>query len=579
VKRIAILALLAGCVVPDPEPRFTPAWERIDPEGPDWRTTRRALLVADCQLHNLYSKALPERNLAIKSVSATSIRPPPLDMFAGDVLAWILAHGAPGADVVLHLGDAMDLACTGEFDAFLRVMEGAKRPWFMAPGNHDFFYFGSYDPEDRGLWEDAAHGAGEVLPKDRFIRLYVAALLSQEDPGIRAFAEALGPAGRDLPAAFEWQAPPGVPGFLDAIAWKIDAERPWRSFVIQRIDLTGPAEDDPRICAYLVDSCQYARRPELVPNAWECYPLHLNCGFTGEMLPDQLRTLRGWIEGGPGGHGVLMCHHPFTNLAPRTKSSLGWLWRENRIGMMVTAHTHEGYFRHHDLGEGPEQIELNLGSTTDWPMEWRTLQGYVRSDGQVYIRTPRSTLVETLREEDGYFLRDWEVPRDAPDDYRRYKQGEAGAGLIFDFYMAHHLTPPWLSQPRVRPNKAAQDTERSVKDTMLWTYDRLIRTFPTDALAAPPWPPGCGSDEAVLAAIRAAAGEAEPLEGKIAFLKGLEAFERGRRTRDPATGKPTDDVRVRYKVSQAAWASRFEYAKGRRLQVEDDLIRVAAPER
>ncbi len=575
--RLLLLGLLAGCVVPDPHPRFTPAWEPFDPSGKTWRTTRKALLVADCQLHNLYSKALPERNLAIKSVSATSIRPPQLDLFAGDVLAWILERGAPDADVVLHLGDAMDLACTGEFDAFLAVMARAGKPWFMAPGNHDFFYFGSYDPHDKGIWQDAAYGAGEVMPKDLFIRLYVAALLKQEDPGIAALKEALGADGV-LPAAFEWRAPAGTKGLLDAIAWTIDEKRPYSSFLLQEVDLTGPAPDDPCVRTYLMDSCQYARRPELVPNGWEVYPLHLNCGFTGEMLPDQLRTLKKWIEGGEGGHGVFMCHHPFDSLAPRSKSCLGWLWRENRVGMMVTAHTHEGYFVHHDLGKGPERLELNLGSTTDWPMEWRTLQGYADADGQVYIRAGRYTLVEALRKEGGYFLPAWEVPIDAPDDYRRYKQGKAGAGLVFDFYTAHHLTPPWLTQPRVRPNAAARETESSVKDTMLWTYDRLVRTFPTDAGAVPPWPPGCGSDEEVLERIRVTTGGAVTLEAKIAFLQQLEVFERERHTRDKG-GAPTDDTRERFKVSQAAWASRFEHARGRRLQVEDDLIRVAAPER
>jgi hypothetical protein len=172
-----------------------------------------------------------------------------------------------------------------------------------------------------------------------------------------------------------------------------------------------------------------------------------------------------------------------------------------------------------------------------------------------------------------------EVPLDAPDDCRRYKQGEAGAGLVFDFYIAHHLTPYWMAQPRVRPNEAARETEMSVKDTMLWTWDRLLRTFPTKPGSGPPWPPGCDSDEAVLKRIEATASGTQTLEAKIALLKEIETFERGRHSSDPKTGEPTDDARVRYKVSQAAWASRFERAKGRRLQVEDDLIRVAPPER
>jgi len=572
VRRAALLALLAGCVVPDPAPRFTPAWEPFDPSGKEWRTTRKALLVSDCQFHNLLSKPLPERNLAIKALVGTAIRPPQLDLFSRDVLSWILADGAPDADVVLHLGDALDLACTGEFDTFLEVMASAKKPWFMAPGNHDAYYFGNFDPEDKRLWQEAAYGAGEIMTKDKFIRAYVAALKKQDDEGARAFAAAV---PDPLPAVFEWRAEPATKGFLDAVAWSIDAERPWRSFLIQQIDLTGPAPDDPHISCYLLDSCQYDQRPELTPNAWQCYPLHHNCGVTGEMLPDQLRMLKAWVDdGGARGHGVLMCHHPFMSLAPRSRSSLGWLWREHRIGLMVTAHTHEGWFRHHDLGGGPERLELNLGSTTDWPMEWRTLEGYAKPGGDTYIRAQRYTLVEMLREKGGYFLRDWEVPLDAPDDYRHYKQGEATPGLIFDFYLVHHVTPRWMNQPNVKPNKAARATEAAVKDTMLHTYDRLVRTFPTDPAKAPPWPPGCDSDDAVLGKIRTTV-ENPQLEAKIALLKELGTFERGRHTIDPKTGESTDDARFRYRISQAAWASRFEKAKGRRLRVEDDLIRVA----
>lgn len=571
MRRVLLLALFAGCVVPDPEPRFTPAWEPFDPQGKEWRTTRKALLVADCQFHNLLSKPLPERSLTMKALVGTAIRPPQLDLFARDALSWILAEEAPQADFVLHLGDALDLACTGEWETFVAVMGGAGKPWFMAPGNHDSFYFGVYDPRDRQIWQDAADGAGEIMTKDRFIRAYVAALLKQDDPGARALGTALGKGA--LPASFEWRAPAGTGGFLDAIAWRIDEESPWRSFLLQKIDMTGAQPDDPHVSVYLLDSCQYAQRPELAPNAWQCYPLHHNCGVTGEMLPDQLRTLRGWIEGGPGGHGVLMCHHPFSSLSPRSKSSLGWLWREYAIGMMVTAHTHDGYFRHYDLGSGPERIEMNIGSTTDWPMEWRTLQAYAQPDGPVYIRATRHTLVEALREKGGFFLRDWEVPIEAPDDYRHYKQGEAAADMLVKYYFAHHVRPRFLGPERVKPNEAARDTERSVKDTMLWTYDRLVRTFPTDAAASPPWPPGCDSDEAVLRKIEAAAKEPQ-LESKIALLKELGPFERGRHTIDPKTGESTDDARFRYRISQAAWASRFEKARGRRLRVEDDLIRV-----
>ena len=142
------------------------------------------------------------------------------------------------------------------------------------------------------------------------------------------------------------------------------------------------------------------------------FPLHVNCGFTGEMLPDQLRIVRVWVEEWVrrGRSYVFMCHHPFEDLAPRTKSSIGWLWREYRVGMMVTGHTHHGYFAHHDLGGDRDELELNLGSTTDWPMEWRTLQAFVNpKEEQIYVRVPRRTLVGALSGQEGYFDLGWEI--------------------------------------------------------------------------------------------------------------------------------------------------------------------------
>ena len=81
------------------------------------------------------------------------------------------------------------------------------------------------------------------------------------------------------------------------------------------------------------------------------------------------------------------------------------------------------------------------------------------------------------------------------DDYRRYRQGNAATGLLFSFYLAHHLVPNWLGPPSVHANAEARDTELQVKQTLLWTYLRLIATFPTDPDHAPRWPEGCADDQ------------------------------------------------------------------------------------
>jgi predicted phosphodiesterase len=582
VRRAAgLLLLIAGCVQPDPAPRFTPAWEAFDPTEEGWIATSQALLCSDCQFHNLYSRPLPERNLSAEAAAATAIRPPQLDLFAPDVLAWILKNDTADKDVVLHLGDATNLATTGEFQRFVETMDLSPKPWFMAPGNHDIYYFGVYATQDPELLKAAAFHAGEPMDKGRFIRLYVAALLRQDDAGCVALGQALelglqpgatlAQAAARVPASFEWHAGDNAPGLLDRICWKIDEEQPWRSFIIQSIGLSS--DDVPDVHTLLLDSCQYSRRPQRAPNAWRSYPVELNCGLTGEMLPDQLRKIREWLEARKHG-AVFICHHPFEVLAPRSRTNLGWLWREYRVAMMVTAHTHAGYYAHHDLGGKYDNIELNIGSTTDWPMEWRSLQGFSHPDQRrVYIRSTRNTLVDALRRRGGFFEPGWEIPLDAPDDYRSYKQGQSATGLLVGYYLGAHFTPYWLPPLRIRANQAARDTEEQVKDTLLWTYYRLVGDYPTGPDLAPSWPSGCQSDREVLDRIDATR-QTGSFDEKVGLLVELDAFERGRSTRDPETGASTDEIRERYKISQAAWASRFMAAKGRRLRIEDDLISV-----
>ena len=565
---VPLLVLLAvGCVRPDPAPGFTPSWEPFDPTEARWSTTDKVLLVSDCQLHNLYSQAIPERNLSSEAMVGTSIRPPQLDLFSADVLGYVLREGAPDANGILHLGDALDLACEGEFEAFLDVMAGGGKPWLMAPGNHDAYYFGVYAPDDEELWQQACYASGTPFTKVRFIRRYVAALLAQTDPGFAALADALGLSehrgdrpedlAERLPLEFTWRADERAAGFLKAISWKLDPDRPWRSFSVQAADVGRgmPAGDEKKAWAILLDSCQYSRQPKLAPNAWRSYPIELNCGYTGEMLPDQLRVVRDSLDRGTVHHGhVFLCHHPFGDLAPRAKASVGYLWREYGVAMMVTAHTHAGYFEHHDLGHDDDELELNMASTTDWPMEWRTLQAHIDSEGEdFFIRAERHTLADEIRHREGFFLPGWEVPVGAPDDYRGYRQGEAASGLLVDFALAHHLTPYWLPQPRLRANASARRTEEQVKDTLLWTYFRMLRYFPTDpARGEIAWPRRCRDDEQTLDRILAVAGHEDALDEKIELLRELAAFERSRHSRDAETGADTDAVRARFKISQAA---------------------------
>jgi hypothetical protein len=587
MKRSLLLLALGACALSEPESWFVPAMEPFDPGSRGFERSRPVLLVADCQLHNLLSLPVADRDLSSESLAETSIRPPQLDLFAPDVLRWILANEKEPYDVILHLGDAMDFACADEFESFVRVMGSAGKPWLMAPGNHDCFYFGSYDPVNPKIWDDACDGAGGKVTKDRFIRLYVAALLQQSDPGMAGLAESLGlQAERGAPLAklaeripddHEYRRTVGASGFLVAIAWHIDREHPWRSYVLQCADLRGDGAGRLPLYAFLIDSCQYWLRPVLVPNAWTSVPVAWNCGYNGQMLGDQLRRLRTWFEvsNAPGvlAGVVLMCHHPFGSMENKTRASLRWLWSEtpNCVGI-VTAHTHKGFFTQHRLPGGRQGLELNLGSTTDWPMEWRTFSIHWRQAGEFYLRSLRRTLSHLLTNKEGWFLTGWEVPEGSPDDYRRYKTGQPDFFSLAGFALAHHLKPPIFGPPNPGVGDSAVETERIIKDSLLATHARLVREFPTDARTAAPWPPGCASDVEVLARIQATATGAD-IPPRNRLLAELAKFEGERHTVD-AAGKSTDDMRVRYKISQAVWASRYETTKGRVLRSEDELIRI-----
>jgi hypothetical protein len=119
-----------------------------------------------------------------------------------------------------------------------------------------------------------------------------------------------------------------------------------------------------------------------------------------------------------------------------------------------------------------------------------------------------------------------------------------------------------------------------------------VTNFPTAPEPVPEWPAGCASDAAVVARIKAKAADqlkrtnlirdpkarraAEDalFDSKIALLVELAAFEASRSTVKLGSGESTDAERMRYKITQAAYASRFMNEKGRRLRIEDETINV-----
>jgi hypothetical protein len=556
------LGLFSGCALFSAPPPPLPSGYLL-PAGkpPSQVVSRRVVLVADNQLHNLYGEPVPflRTELANRLVQP-AIRPVQLDFYGQDLLRWVVEDQGQFSPIV-HIGDACDLSCTGEFTKFLDIIRLAKQGWVMVAGNHDGFFFGNEHREaTNDDWRAACRHAGEPMTKDLFVRYYMAALLLQPGTDYRALARHLGldethlegadleRLARWLPNQGDWRQTSQVAdqrAFLQAVSWRIDAERPWRSFIVQEVDLTlDPASlpapvagGDVAIRAILLDTAQYAAAPMLLPT-----PFTANAGLTGELLPDQLAIVRSWLQmpARTPQAWVLIGHHPFASLRNEAREELDALRQSASVLLYVSAHTHAGQFIVHDSGDD-HWLELNVGSILDWWLEIRTLQWH-RAAERWLLRSPRFTLHDWLQEFEG-------VPTN--DEAWEAKPGDA------DYYLSYEDLK----------DLNAHRTEVRLKNTLLAAHHRLLRFNPTQADAPPEadfWPAGSRSDRDVLAKIEQVMQD-DRLERKIGVLLELDRFERERPVADPET-------RRKFRLSQAIWASKYDSVRSRKPLVDDWFI-------
>jgi hypothetical protein len=114
-----MLFLLSGWILP---PSLPAGYLFPQQRPPSNVISRRVLLVADNQLHNVYSEPVPilRSGLADRFVR-TAIRPVQLDFYGQDFLAWLVQDQGRRTPIV-HLGDTCDFSCTGEFHRFWDIM-------------------------------------------------------------------------------------------------------------------------------------------------------------------------------------------------------------------------------------------------------------------------------------------------------------------------------------------------------------------------------------------------------------------------------------------------------------------------
>lgn len=589
-RGFVLLVLISATGCTSPPPSLQADWGILVGEPRGTLLSDNIALIADNQLHNIYSDPVKMyRTANTDKLISTSIRSALLDFYGQDVLHYVVAEELEDLPIV-HLGDACDFSCTGEFAKFCRIMKNASRGWVMAPGNHDGYFFGNeHRSKTNSTWMDACRNAGHPLTKDRFIRYYLAALIGQKTPEATMLREYMQISESDaenlvymsseklrdlIPDTGDWLKTGEEATLLHAVVWDIDRKKPWKSYIVQRLvlDKPNPSPADPSIGGILVDTCQYRYAPKIFT-----FPFQ-PAGQNGQVLGNQLDVIRKWVtpsQSPPGDDQsklkrgkqsgdlwILMGHHPFNAILPSGQKGLEKIRESSWMPLYFSAHTHDGNFIIHETGDD-SWLELNIGSILDWPLEYRTFAiGRRDEGGGIYLRSPRFSAQEELTARVSEKEEKWQVTQN--DD---------------DYYLCHAHIDTF----------SAEETEVLLKNALLATHLRMLKEVPTEGCPTEPcarpdddaWPIDprsednhrVASDGELAELIEAAmAGKHDALDEfheKVDLLLALEEFENSRLQK--AWEEDSDDYR-NFRFVQAIWASKYDAARARRPWQDDWFI-------
>lgn len=366
------------------------------------------IVVGDPQLHSLYGGRLLQTSPKAGLLSKVAQRNPEQNLLAEHVFMELvdratLLPGGGATDPVIILGDGTNVACTGEFERFNTRLDQVRRSGravLWAPGNHDVYMMGTTNhwiPNKDGLNPDAmAAMTGKPVPQDvsfwsapstldatrnwNFLcddgkgsvpinkGQWIARYLESLEAGVELESE---PA-EDGAYTFRGQASEGAlarDGYQVRGRWyppkpgqtlSEATNRVYESYLVQALDLGATH----RLILIDTTQCGYA-------------PLSLkgNAGVRACVAPGQIADIKALAD--TGRRLVFAGHFPLKDLeadmleAVRNAFNAG-----NRQWTYLSAHTHalHSVGSHVDgVGLGPSgndyRFDVNVGSTTDWPME------------------------------------------------------------------------------------------------------------------------------------------------------------------------------------------------------------------
>jgi hypothetical protein len=359
------------------------------------KVTPEIRVVADSQAHEFYGAPTFLQSAVADRVSDVAIRTSQQRLFGESMLVAALTEARrPGEiDTVLHLGDAMDVSCTSEWRSFGAAMARSERAWVLIPGNHDGYFLGNLHPalDAQSTWNLASDSYGSAGWKLRCSARNV--LLNERPLDRTGFLDLALDRLRQLPGAavsicerpncfsVSWESDVKAVAVLS-----IDRERPWRSFMAQRIVVPASAcGRSPDSCSDLtivgIDTSQYARQPRFVD--WQ-KPAGIRAGID---LETQGQLVSSWVND-TSGPVIVAGHHSLLDFQAGHRQHLLSILCSSATPIYVSAHTHVGYWQRWNCPSNEKQVvELNVSSVIDAPASYRTIQLLVDADGQTVIRS------------------------------------------------------------------------------------------------------------------------------------------------------------------------------------------------
>jgi len=385
--------------------------------------TAKVLFIADNQHVEDHGYSVGEQSRIADRLIPVARRPALTNVFSLRLLEYVLKYeiaspSKPAADVVIHLGDAINNGCVSEFREFSAVMAAHTRdelgnavPWYMAPGNHDSYFLGISHPmkevssrflpsnlENKKYWFslcrnmrsfDRLTATGSlnttIMHKQKFIKTYMSAVVPRARGDLSFgniaansdYAKLKSRFGVDLKCSEDTGAKN-----LHRLCWAWSKDKPWQGFIVQEVRVpVGSAGKFKSMI--LVDTCDYPRPPQLLSAR-----MFQGAGSNGSVSDVQMAIIESWLQANKqaGISTTLVGHHPFESL--KRRSLFGIRFGSTRVGgqfrkwaqkglfdRYYSAHTHKGFSEAHATNEDGSAafVEVNVGSLVDRPSEAVTL--------------------------------------------------------------------------------------------------------------------------------------------------------------------------------------------------------------